>query len=508
MDRLIEVKVSGNHLWKDANQAGVQGEGNITQLRITFDEGWDGFAKSITFFDAKGKNPVKINLTVDRLEDIAKSTLVYLCAIPPEPLAIAGRCSFVIEGYIDQVRQRAVETQMEVSPAKATDDAAVPGAPTPTQAEQLQGEIEAIMQDIQKASTAAGLAEEAKKSAEEAKAAAEQITANVSAAETAKQGAEAAQAAAQNAAGAVVGALSSYVRQAEQARDDAQGAAQNAAETAAQKAAEETEEQLSEYVSDAEAAKAAAEKARDEAQSAAGGDYLDRPTYDPTGKKTDVFAYVDQKVANIPTPDVSGQIGSHNTDGTAHNDIRGLITGLTNRLNALADSDDITLDQMSELVAYIKSNKSLIDAITTAKVNVSDIVNDLVTDNANKPLSAAQGVALKALVDAAQTAATNAQTTASGKQNKITGTAGQLVGFDSNGNPTAQDKPSYTASEVGAAAASHTQAASTIKAGTFGGQVIANSSGQTYSTYLLRNTRLASADTNPTVNGQICWTYG
>lgn len=444
MDRLIEVKVSGNHLWKDANQAGVQGEGNITQLRITFDEGWDGFAKSITFFDAKGKNPVKINLTVDRLEDIAKSTLVYLCAIPPEPLAIAGRCSFVIEGYIDQVRQRAVETQMEVSPAKATDDAAVPGAPTPTQAEQLQGEIEAIMQDIQKASAAAGLAEEAKKSAEDAKAAAEQITANVTAAETAKQGAE-----------------------------TARTAAQNAAETAAQKAAEKTEEQLSEYVSDAEAAKAAAEKARDEAQSAAGGDYLDRPTYDPTGKKTDVFSYVDQKVANIQTPDVSVQIGSHNTDGAAHADIRALITGLTTRLNALADSDDTTLDQMSELVAYIKSNKSLIDAITTAKVSVSDIVNDLVTANAQKPLSAAQGVALKALVDAAQTAADNAQTTAAGK-----------------------------------AAASHNQAASTITAGTFGGQVVAKSDAQTPGTSLLRNSKLVSADTNPTVNGEINWTYG
>ena len=57
------------------------------------------------------------------------------------------------------------------------------------------------------------------------------------------------------------------------------------------------------------------------------------------------------------------------------------------------------------------------------------------------------------------------------------------------------------------AASSHNQAASTITAGTFAGQVVANSSGQTYSTYCLRNTRLASSDTNPTVNGQICWTY-
>ena len=69
-------------------------------------------------------------------------------------------------------------------------------------------------------------------------------------------------------------------------------------------------------------------------------------------------------------------------------------------LNALADSDDTTLDQMSEVVAYIKSNKSLIDAITTSKVNVSDIIDNLTTNVSNKPLSAAQGVKLKALIDA------------------------------------------------------------------------------------------------------------
>ena len=61
---------------------------------------------------------------------------------------------------------------------------------------------------------------------------------------------------------------------------------------------------------------------------------------------------------------------------------------------------------------------------------------------------------------------------------------------------------------AGKAASSHNQAARTITAGTFAGQVVANSSGETYSNYCLRNTRLASADTNPTVNGEICWTYG
>ena len=93
------------------------------------------------------------------------------------------------------------------------------------------------------------------------------------------------------------------------------------------------------------------------------------------------------------------KVSVHNTATDSHNDIRELISGLTQRLNALADSDDTTLDQMSEVVAYIKSNKSLIDAITTSKINVSDIIDNLTTNVSNKPLSAAQGVALKALID-------------------------------------------------------------------------------------------------------------
>ena len=45
--------------------------------------------------------------------------------------------------------------------------------------------------------------------------------------------------------------------------------------------------------------------------------------------------------------------------------------------------------------------------------------------------------------------------------------------------------------------------------GTFTGTVKAGgASYESPTTYLLRNTRLASSDTTPTVNGEICWTYG
>mgnify|MGYP003300872826 CR=1 FL=1 len=96
---------------------------------------------------------------------------------------------------------------------------------------------------------------------------------------------------------------------------------------------------------------------------------------------------------------VNTKIDTHNTSTTAHNDIRDLISGLTTRLNTLANSDDTTLDQLSEIVAYIKNNRSLIDGVTTSKVNVADIIDNLTTNITNKPLSAAQGVAIKALID-------------------------------------------------------------------------------------------------------------
>lgn len=105
---------------------------------------------------------------------------------------------------------------------------------------------------------------------------------------------------------------------------------------------------------------------------------------------------------------------SHNSSGSSHDDIRSLVSGLTTRLNALADSDDTTLDQLSEIVAYIKNNKSLIDNVTTGKVNVADIVDTLTSTSVNKPLSAKQGKVLKDLMDALTTVVGN-------KVDKVTG---------------------------------------------------------------------------------------
>lgn len=119
-----------------------------------------------------------------------------------------------------------------------------------------------------------------------------------------------------------------------------------------------------------------------------------------------VIGEINDYLVDLPTEsgaseeEIERLVQVHDASDAAHGDIRRLIEGLSARLNAIANSDDATLDDFKEIVAYIKENKELIDAITTSKVSVVDIVNNLSTNASNKPLSAAQGMALKALIDA------------------------------------------------------------------------------------------------------------
>lgn len=194
-------------------------------------------------------------------------------------------------------------------------------------------------------------------------------------------------------------------------------------------------------------------------------------SYDTKGAADTALAtakeYTDTKTANfITSSTVDNKISTHNTSTSAHNDIRDLINGLSTRLNALADSDDETLDQMSEIVEYIKANKALIDSVTTSKVSVSDIIDNLTTNVSNKPLSAAQGVAIKALIDALDAEldshtheisdVTNLQSTLDGKASKSVATissdglmsAEDKIQLDNGGNPivtTSGDGAAYTA---------------------------------------------------------------
>ena len=172
-----------------------------------------------------------------------------------------------------------------------------------------------------------------------------------------------------------------------------------------------------------------------------------KPTYTASevGARPDNWTPSASDVGADKSGTAASAVSAHNSNTSAHNDIRLLIEGLTTRLNTLANSDDNTLDQMSEIVAYIKANRNLLDQITTGKVSVSDIANNLTTNASNKPLSAAQGVALKALIDAI---------TVPTKVSQLTNDAKYLTSYTET-DPTVPDwakassKPSYSKSEVG-----------------------------------------------------------
>lgn len=110
-------------------------------------------------------------------------------------------------------------------------------------------------------------------------------------------------------------------------------------------------------------------------------------------------AYTDQQIAAIPTPDVSGQISTHNTSTESHNDIRLALSSLSTQVNNFLDVDDTTKDQLSEVLAMIEANEGTLESLTTSKVNKSDIVNNLTTNDAEKVLSGAQGVVIQDQID-------------------------------------------------------------------------------------------------------------
>lgn len=280
MDRIIEVKVNGNYLTKDSDNAGVQHEANVTALRMEFDPGWDGYAKKVTWWDALGENPVERTLTADLLEDITASTRIYLCPIPGEALTEAGRCTFVIDGYVSGKRQRSVYGTLKVNAAPFLEEDERRDL-TPTQAEQLQAQIDTLLSDLQ-----------------------EQAATAVEAAE--------------GAAGSEAAARAS----AESARASADNA--RASETAAR------------------AACLAAEEARDQAQAIAAGDFATRSEAKGYARTAEDNAksYTDERIAAIPTADPSGAIADHNADRTAHADLRTALSGKADNTHAGQHASD------------------------------------------------------------------------------------------------------------------------------------------------------------------------
>ena len=131
--------------------------------------------------------------------------------------------------------------------------------------------------------------------------------------------------------------------------------------------------------------------------------------YDVKGSADNALAtaksYTDSKTSGFAsTLAVDVAVDAHNTSDGAHTDIRNLLTELAAKVNNFLDVNDTTTDQLSEVLTLINNNKGTLDSITSNKINVSDIVDDLSTSSTSKVLSAKQGVVLKELINALQLA--------------------------------------------------------------------------------------------------------
>lgn len=160
MERIIYVEVNGSHIQKDRKNAGVQGEANATKLHITMSEEWRPYSKRIIWLDAMGKNPVAV-LLYNNVSDLAagKDPLVFDTPIPAEPMAVDGQCCFTIEGSLSgppAAIALSVTDHLCVLPNDTYGKIA--GAvkdPTPSQAQQLQEEIDSIIPQVTVALNAA-----------------------------------------------------------------------------------------------------------------------------------------------------------------------------------------------------------------------------------------------------------------------------------------------------------------------------------------------------------------
>ena len=203
MTRTIPLKIQNEYIAGDKVLIGAAGSHNDVVLRMEFSPMWDGLAKTVQFRDALGESTVEVLLAAQMLE--SGTTNVYLVQVPNGAKKYAGDMALAIKGAEASGGKEARATTavygtFTVGESKWSGSAETEQDVPPTQAAQMQTQIEAIIGTIADARSAA---EEAKKSknaaAESASNAAGSATA---AAESAADAAESATAAAESAADA------------------------------------------------------------------------------------------------------------------------------------------------------------------------------------------------------------------------------------------------------------------------------------------------------------------
>lgn len=163
----------------------------------------------------------------------------------------------------------------------------------------------------------------------------------------------------------------------EQARIDAENARQEAEEARAE--AEVKREDLETgYVAQAEAWAREAEEQANEAESwankakeAVGGDFATTAEAQGYANTAEANAkrYTDEQIAVIPKPDVSAEINAHNTDESAHGDIRNAVGNVASAVTTAQATANSAVDAAS--AAQITANSKASTASYTVVAPVS-----------------------------------------------------------------------------------------------------------------------------------------
>ena len=156
---------------------------------------------------------------------------------------------------------------------------------------------------------------------------------------------------------------------------------------------------------------------------------------------SDAKEYTDAKIAAIPTPDVSGQINTHNTNTYAHNDIRTSVNNVQSIANT-AKNNAATAQSTADNHIANKNNPHGVTAAQVGAVPTSRTVN-------GKPLSS--NITLGASdVGAAASNHTHDYAASNHTHSNYVPTSRTVNGKPLSGNIT------LSASDVGAAASNHT----------------------------------------------------
>ena len=182
---IVKLQISNEYIQGSGVSVGAVGSHDDVLLEMDFRPSavWAGTTRRAIFANALGENRTVIVLTTNLLEEGQGE--IYLVPVPQQAKDVAGECFLTVEGFVTDgsgkeiVRCVTEETRFRVLPSKLYTNDSAPV--TPSQAEQLQAEIDSIKTTI----VNAGISERNAKASEEAAAYSEQ------AAQTSKEFAQA-----------------------------------------------------------------------------------------------------------------------------------------------------------------------------------------------------------------------------------------------------------------------------------------------------------------------------